>query len=137
MEEQIKEMQSQIAELKIDMNSKFELLLSKLNERSVPCIENSSRNNIDNSRSAGVKNLTFMLKLEFPKFDNTGLNEWIRKVSKYFELCKVFEDQKVDLASLYMVDKATVWVVGFLAMKTMIGWVKFSMAVRARFFDEP
>ena len=76
-----------------------------------------------------------MPKLEFPKFDGTGPNEWIRKASMYFELCKVCEDQKVDLASLYMVDNAALWVAGFLAMKPMIGSVKFSMAVRARFFD--
>ena len=79
---------------------------------------------------------SFVPKLKFPKFDGSNPNEWIGKAYKYLDLCKVNEDQKVDLASLYMVDKAAVWVARFLAMKPMIGWLKFSMAIRTRFFDD-
>ncbi|CAO2838144.1 unnamed protein product [Amaranthus hypochondriacus] len=138
VEEQVKDMQNQMEELKNEMNSKFDLLLSKLNERNVTTTGNSSRNVMEEHGDGSVrtKNLAFMPKLEFPKFDGTRPNEWISKASKYFELCKIIDEQKVDLASLHMVDKAAVWVAGFLAIKPMIGWVKFSMAVRARSFLE-
>ncbi|CAO2836370.1 unnamed protein product [Amaranthus hypochondriacus] len=132
MEEQVKEMQSKMMELQTDFNNKFEMLLSRLNEKSV-----ATGSSPKSRREETVcKPLAFVPKLEFPKFDGSNPNEWIRKACKYFELCKVTEEQKVDLASLYIVDKAAVWVASFLAMKPLIGWVKFTMAVRARFLDD-
>lgn len=137
MEEQVKKMQSQMEELKVDFNNEFELLLAKLNERSSSSVDMIPRNVGDEQHhNGGSKPLSFMPKLEFPKFDGTNPNEWIRKASKYFELCKIRDDLKVDLASLYMVDKVAVWVESFLAMKPLMRWLKFCMAVRARFFDE-
>ena len=105
MEVQVKEMQTQMEELKDEFNSKFEILMSKLNEKSPSCIVNSPKNINEDHNNGGIKPLGFMPKLEFPKFDGTNPNEWIRKTSKYFELCKISEEQKFDLASLYMVDK--------------------------------
>ncbi|CAO2820179.1 unnamed protein product [Amaranthus hypochondriacus] len=91
MEVQVKEMQNQMEELKNELNSKFEMLMSKLNEKS-PCIVNSPKNNNEGHSNGGIKPLGFMPKLEFPKFDGTNPNEWIRKASKYFELCKISEE---------------------------------------------
>ncbi|CAO2840780.1 unnamed protein product [Amaranthus hypochondriacus] len=137
MEEQVKSMQIQMDELKADLNNKFELLMSKLNERTSSSIVTTPKKAVEEHNNGGSKPLGFMPKLEFSKFDGTNPNEWIRKASKYFELCKIGEEQKVDLASLYMIDKAAVWVASFLAMKPMIGWMKFCLGVRSRFLDEP
>ncbi|CAO2822844.1 unnamed protein product [Amaranthus hypochondriacus] len=95
MEEQVKGMQIQMDELKADQNNKFELLMSKLNERSTSSIVTTPKKVVEEHINGP---LGFMPKLEFPKFDGTNPNEWIRKASKYFELCKIGEDQKVDLA---------------------------------------
>uniref|UniRef100_A0A803N696 Uncharacterized protein n=1 Tax=Chenopodium quinoa TaxID=63459 RepID=A0A803N696_CHEQI len=48
----------------------------------------------------------YIPKLEFPKFDGSNPRVWIKKRCKYFTLCKIPDDQKVDLASLNMIDKA-------------------------------
>lgn len=50
--------------------------------------------------------LKFVPKLEFLKFNHTNLKSWMEKCARYFDLYKIPEDQKVDLASLYMIDKA-------------------------------
>lgn len=47
---------------------------------------------------------------------------WIKKCVKYFELCKIPQDQKVDLASLYMIDKAEKWVTSYLYVPRVITW---------------
>ena len=49
-------------------------------------------------------------KLEFPKFDGSNVRVWVKKCCKYFDLCKIPNDQKVDLASLNMIGKAETWV---------------------------
>ncbi|KAL8108056.1 hypothetical protein AgCh_024478 [Apium graveolens] len=58
------------------------------------------------SGNSFVRNLPFMPKLEFPKFNGSNSRTWIKKCSKYFELCKISDDQKLDIASLHMADKA-------------------------------
>lgn len=52
----------------------------------------------------------YVPKLKFPKFNGTNPRMWIKKYNKYFHLCKIPEEQKVDLACLYMVEKAEQWV---------------------------
>lgn len=50
----------------------------------------------------------YVPKLKFPKFNGTNPRMWIKKYNKYFHLCKIPEEQKVDLACL--VEKAEQWV---------------------------
>lgn len=63
-----------------------------------------------------------MPKLEFPKFDGFNPRVWIKKASKYFELCKIQDDQRVDLASLHMIDKAENWVGSYLDVRKNVDW---------------
>ena len=51
-------------------------------------------------------------KLEFPVFDGKTLRTWIRKAKKYFHLCKIQEEQKMDVASIHMIGKAEAWFEG-------------------------
>ena len=44
-------------------------------------------------------------RIEFPQFDGTNPRSWVKKCSKYFSLYKTPENQKVELASLYMVGR--------------------------------
>ena len=90
---------------------------------------------IRNNKEGIPKTLSFTPKLEFPNFNGDNPNEWIRKCSKYFELCKIQEDQKVDFAPLYMTVKAATRVASYLALQPIVGWLKFCIAVRARFLN--
>lgn len=49
----------------------------------------------------------YVPKLEFPKFDGSNCRLWIKKCSKYFHLCNIPNDHKVDLESLFMIEKAS------------------------------
>ena len=64
----------------------------------------------DDADSGGNKHaLHFNPKVVFLTFDGSNAHNWIKKCVKYFSLCKISEDQKVDLAAMYMVGKAEVW----------------------------
>ena len=116
MEGKVLEVQAQMEALKEDIHNKYEMLLAKMSEKP-QVIETPSRQQTEDA----VRPFSFAPKMDFPKFDNTDPNEWIRKCGKYFELCKIQDDQMVDLASLYMIGKATVWVASYLALKPKVG----------------
>ena len=44
----------------------------------------------------------FNPKIEFPVFEGCDPRRWIKRCTRYFGLCKVHENQKADLASLYL-----------------------------------
>ncbi|XP_074327867.1 uncharacterized protein LOC141665786 [Apium graveolens] len=78
----------------------------------------------------------FTPKLDFPKFDGINPRNWITKCNRYFELCKIANNQKVNLASLYMIDKAETWVSSYLAVRTYVEWDDFIIDLIARFRDD-
>ena len=57
--------------------------------------------------------MSFNPKIKFPQFDGTNPRGWVKKCSKYFNLCKTPSQQKVELASLYMIGKAEIWYNGY------------------------
>lgn len=79
-------------------------------------------------RVTGPKPLGYVPKLEFPKFDGSNCILWTKKCSKCFHLCKIPDDQKVDLASLFMIDKVEKWVV-----RKNVDWTEFVVDLLARF----
>lgn len=93
----------------------------------------TSHQNLDTGNSNSLK---FVPKLEFPKFDGMNPRIWIKKCARYFELCKIPVDQKVNLASLYMVEKAESWVSSYLAGKRNVDWDDFIVDLTARFRDD-
>ena len=60
----------------------------------------------------------------------------ILKASKYFELCKIPDEQRVDLASLHMLEKAENWVSSYLAVRKNAALGGFTTDLTARFRDE-
>uniref|UniRef100_A0A803MXW2 Uncharacterized protein n=1 Tax=Chenopodium quinoa TaxID=63459 RepID=A0A803MXW2_CHEQI len=75
-------------------------------------------------------------KLEFPKFDGSNPRIWIKKCCKYFDLCKIPENQKVDLASLNMSGKAENWISSYLANRVRVDWSDFVIDLTTRLKDE-
>ena len=80
--------------------------------------------------------LMFNPKIEFPHFDGTNPRGWVKKCSRYFALCKTPEQQKVDLASLYMSGKAESWYNGYILGRQNILWEDFVVDLCARFKDD-
>lgn len=82
------------------------------------------------------RSFKFTPKLDFPKFDGSNPRNWIKKCNRYFDLCKIATDQKVNLASLYMIDKAETWVTSYLAVRKFVEWDDFIIDLIARFRDD-
>lgn len=78
----------------------------------------------------------YVPKLEFPKFDGSNLRMLIKKCNKYFTLCKVSDDQKVDLACLKMVDKVEHWMSTYIYNRRNVDWSGFIIDLSTRFGDE-
>ena len=111
-----------------DVNRKMDLILEKLTR-------DTGSPRVREMPVGAPKPLGFNPKIEFPKFDGTNSRTWIKKCCKYFSLCNIPGNQKVDLASLYMVDKAESWIASYLSVRKNVEWTDFVLAVVARFRD--
>ncbi|XP_074303743.1 uncharacterized protein LOC141638224 [Silene latifolia] len=54
---------------------------------------------------------------------------------RYFDLCQIPEEQRIDLMSLHMLDKAEIWVNSYLGTVKQIEWETFVTDLYARFPD--
>lgn len=61
---------------------------------------------------------------------------WIKKCNKYFTLCKIEKDQKIDLASLNIIEKEEKWMSSYLTFRRNVDWSDFMVDLSARFKDE-
>ncbi|KAL2945134.1 hypothetical protein RDABS01_022845 [Bienertia sinuspersici] len=127
---QIKAMEQRLWEQAVKSDQRFEEML-----RVVQSLKDSM-NRFPVAAEGGSKPLSYSSKLDFPKFDGSNSRLWIKKCCKYFVLCKIPDEQKVDLASLNMIDKAEIWVGSYLANRSYVDWNDFVIDVNARFKDE-
>ncbi|VFQ90413.1 unnamed protein product [Cuscuta campestris] len=96
----------------------------------------SNRNQERRSESHNPRQLHFNPKVEFPQFDGSNVRNWIKKCVKYFMLCRIPEEKKVDLVSLYMTGKAEMWYSSYTIGRNNIMWEDFVVDLCARFKDE-
>jgi len=81
-------------------------------------------------------NIQFNPKVEFPSFDATDPRSWIKKCTKYFGLCRIPDNQKIDLASLHLKGFAEIWFGSYIMGRKGATWEEFIMDVCARFRDD-
>ena len=155
MDEQLKE-QARLLDRKLEEQSrsfakKFDENDKKINELMTMMRQLASAEPLRNSQDSGhsartdsnpnsgnqpIRPLGYTPKVEFPKFNGANARTLVKKCVKYFSLCKIPEDQKVDLASLHMLEKAEVWVSNYLSIKRNVDWTEFVIDLSARFKDE-
>lgn len=75
----------------------------------------------------------FNPRVEFPAFDGSNPRQWVKKCAKYFNLCKIPDDQKVDLASMHLQGKAEVWFSSYILGRKHVDWDDFIVDLCARF----
>ncbi|XP_021718566.1 uncharacterized protein LOC110686257 [Chenopodium quinoa] len=117
MEDQIKNLEKRIDDQISRFDQKIDEMLKMMQamqaekvstpSSSEPSSPTYSNGNL--SRSNSTRTLGMNPKLELPKFNGVNPRIWVKKCCKYFNLCKIADDQKVDLASLNMTDKAEHW----------------------------
>jgi len=116
------------------MADQHQLLLSQIMEQ----FQNVEDRNSNRSGSVeqGVRNsIWFNPKIEFPCFDGNDPKGWIKKYTRYFTLCKVMEEQKVNLAALRLRGQAEVWFNSYILGRRNVAWEDFIFDLCARFRD--
>ena len=77
---------------------------------------------MESNVSNGAKSLGFVPKIEFPIFGGSNPRIWIKTCMKYFSLCKILDNQKVDLVNVYLVGKAESWFNSYIAVRRNVEW---------------
>ncbi|KAK9713235.1 hypothetical protein RND81_06G013500 [Saponaria officinalis] len=90
----------------------------------------------ESSQQGNRNNLKFTPKLEFPTFDGRNPRIWMKKCLKYFNLCKIPDNQRIDLASMYMVGRAESWFNSYIVVRQNVVWDEFIVDLCARFKEE-
>ena len=90
----------------------------------------------------GYGNNRYGPKLEFPRFEGEGVEDWIFKVEQIFFLEKIAEGSKIGVISLYLEGCALQWHKNFVKNKVRAPeWQEYREAMKARFgvlaYDDP
>ncbi|XP_074306372.1 uncharacterized protein LOC141641616 [Silene latifolia] len=126
LQQQNKEYQQQIAELQVEM-----LQFMKNMEKKSGIGEDDDATSVHLSKSGYSKNFDsgnikpsygYASKLQFPAFNGLNARSWVKKCKRYFDLCRIPEEQRIDLMSLHMMDKAEIWVNSYLGTVKQIEW---------------
>ncbi|XP_074313633.1 uncharacterized protein LOC141648817 [Silene latifolia] len=131
MEERMKLIEDSMGMMR-EQNQRIEQLLQGFQNNAM-----NNRINEEPGNREGIhtnpRNFNFNPKIEFPQFDGKNARNWIKKCNRYFYLCKVPNNQKADLASLYVIGKAEPWVQSYMSIRANVDWNDFAMDLCIRF----
>jgi DNA-directed RNA polymerase subunit RPC12/RpoP len=72
-------------------------------------------------------------KMDFPHFDGSNPEEWLRTTEKYFEMVYVPEDEKFNYAQMYITGRADTWLRNSGVLKEKLTWKQFRGTLITRF----
>ncbi|KAL5722393.1 hypothetical protein ACHQM5_005918 [Ranunculus cassubicifolius] len=75
-------------------------------------------------------------KVDFPTFDGTAVQQWIKKAGRFFQLCPIPEPNKVIFASLYLRGRAEAWFQTDPGVFSHLLWSEFVHRIETRFSEE-
>ncbi|XP_074278160.1 uncharacterized protein LOC141601756 [Silene latifolia] len=138
MEEQNQKLQAQLLEQNKTMEDQLAQLMQLLKDRPIESFGEESGGTLNRHRNSHnhQRQFGYVPKIEFPSFHGENSRLWIQKCEKYFNLCKVPDDQKVDLAAIHMIGKAESWFNAYIAARNFVSWSTFIIDVCARFKDK-
>ena len=121
MEEQVKTLEKKLEE----RNQNMQILMQMVRDIKESQSQDSPRKLTNGANSTRPQ--VMIPKLHCPSFDGNNPRLWLKKCSRYFNLCNMANESKVELASLYMVDRAEKWVTNYLAVRRdmMVEWDDF------------
>jgi hypothetical protein len=71
--------------------------------------------------------------MDFPRFDGSNPEEWLRLTEKYFGMVYVPETAKFDYAQLYITGRADTWLRNSGVLEEELTWKQFCEVVVQRF----
>jgi len=90
------------AKLSASMTSKFDELLSRMNQLETSHATTHAPPSFVNPAATATANTAYRLKLEVPRFDGTDPEGWIFKVNQFFEYHATLEHDRLTITSFYM-----------------------------------
>ncbi|XP_038999500.1 uncharacterized protein LOC120125070 [Hibiscus syriacus] len=75
-------------------------------------------------------------KIELSIFEGLNPRGWLQKCLKYFSLCNIAYEQRVEVATMYLAGKAEVWFDGYIMQKHHVTWHEFEADLCHRFSDK-
>ncbi|KAL4385166.1 hypothetical protein GQ457_15G026180 [Hibiscus cannabinus] len=75
-------------------------------------------------------------KIELQLFEGDNPRGWVKKCEKYFAIFGVPEEQKLEVASMYLVGRAETWFDGYIMQKHRVHWHEFTADICHRFSDK-
>ncbi|CAH9071517.1 unnamed protein product [Cuscuta epithymum] len=130
-----------------ETNQKLDVFLQLMQKKTVENLEDqslhqispviqSAHGNFQPNSGNHARTPGFLPKIEFPNFSGINPRQWIQKCAKYFELCSIDNNQKVDLASLYLSGRAESWFTSYISVHKKVSWEQFVVDICARFNEE-
>ncbi|VFQ93324.1 unnamed protein product [Cuscuta campestris] len=134
LEQQLASQNQKIEEIRAEQQNMFEKMMELLEKSSHN--ENRSSSEVIGNEGGDRTAFKFLPKLEFPSFNGSNPRNWVKKCTRYFNLCKIPENQKMDVASIHLTGKAEVWFASYIAVKKRVEWDDFIIDVCGRFKEE-
>jgi len=118
------EQQQQMVDQQQQMVDRHQLLMGQIIEQ-FQNVDARNSNRIGISEQGVRNSVWFNSKIEFPCFDGSDPKGWIKKCTCYFTLCKIMEEQKVDLATLHLRGQAEIWFNSYILGRRNLTWEEF------------
>ncbi|WVY96041.1 hypothetical protein V8G54_028192 [Vigna mungo] len=77
------------------------------------------------------------VKLDFPRFDGTGVLQWIFKAEQFFNYYRIPDDQRLIIASIHLERKVIPWFQMQNRANAFPTWVSFTRALENEFGPSP
>ncbi|VFQ74615.1 unnamed protein product [Cuscuta campestris] len=136
IEQQRDWMASQLSEQWKLMEEQVSRLANQLQDLQTQGSGNYQESGNSSNHNGGRNLFHFNPKIEFPSFEGGNPREWIKKCRQYFSLCKVPEEQQVNLASIHFKGRAEIWFSNYGQGRNNICWDEFVMDLGARFKED-
>ena len=121
------------AKLSVSMTSKFDELLSRMNQLETSHANSHAPPSFVAASTAATSNAAYRLKLEVPRFDGSDPEGWIFKVAQFFEYHAMPEHDHLTIASFYMEGPTLAWFQWMYRSDPLSLWSSFIHPIHARF----
>ncbi|KAL4290632.1 hypothetical protein GQ457_14G012640 [Hibiscus cannabinus] len=90
----------------------------------------------EKSTSCPTGRFSFRPRIDLQLFEGDNPRSWVKKCQRYFSLFAVPENQKLEVATKYLIGKAEYWFDGYIMQKHKATWHEFAADLCHKFCDK-
>ncbi|KAL4351193.1 hypothetical protein GQ457_06G016870 [Hibiscus cannabinus] len=91
---------------------------------------------LQNTTFGNPGNLLPRVRIELQPFEGDNPRGWLKKCNKYFTLFGIPEENRLDMASMYLMGKVETWFDGYILQKHRVTWAEFQADLCHIFTDK-